>query len=317
MRRGEVWGVDAAVRRALYKIVASNITEAEAWSDHVVLSRVGPYVSVDIPATFDSRLNAELSPLMAKHAKDIWGKSDVPVLHCKPPEVQVVSFSMKKSSRIPAICLFEADRHNRSIRDIRDLRVTFPTASSRHMMRVRVAEERPALTGSGASPRRFHSWGTFRGPIQVDLSDTGKIALQRYCGETDTDVDMEPLDPSDVRLVTVLELKRLHSLWTSGTPQPPGTDNMTMFRAVVSPLDLAPAYASSVQSIQDVLGRYLRRQAGDDKAAATLAPSHGAAAAEIEPLEADAGSKPTVGVAASAPGSPFPGSDRPAQRELP
>jgi hypothetical protein len=248
---------EGAVREVIQTLVGN--TSADIWADHIVLSHDGTSSSVDIPATFHSRLNAELAPLMRQHAGEIWSKSEIPLLRCKAPETLIVSFSMRKSARLPAICIFEDEQRNESIRDIRDIRVMFPTKTSRHMMRVQIAEDRSALANVDESPRRYHSWGRFRGRFRIDLSDTAKIALQRYCGESDFDVDVEPLDASDVLLITVLELKRLHSLWTKGEPlQRNGGADDSMFRAVVSPLDLSPAQSSPIHYMKEVLLKRLQ-----------------------------------------------------------
>lgn len=248
--------VERDVRSALIDMVMTNHTE-DLWAEHVVVTQDGGSTSVDIPATFHSRLNSELAPLMRLHANEIWTKSDNPELKCHPPEEQIVSFSLSKSSRLPAECMFEDSNRNQSIRDIRDLRITFPTKSSRHMMRVQIAEDRQTPVNADDSPRRYSSWGRFRGRIFIDLSDTSKIALQRYCGESDADVDIEPLAASDVLLITVIELKRLHSLWTSGsamTSRDSGENSHdSVFRAVITPLDLYPAHSSPIQAIRESL----------------------------------------------------------------
>lgn len=248
--------MEVAVRKALLTITSPNSAEEELWADHVVTSSDGVATTIDIPATFHSRLNSVLAPLMAEHAKDIWANTPAPLLDCKPPEVQVVSFSIQKSSRLPAVCTFGDQELRRSVRDIRDLRISFPQSSSRHMLRVQVAEERPALEGSDSSPRRYHLWGRFRGQILVDLSDTGKLALTRFCGESARDVDIEPFESSDVRLITVLELKRLYSLWMSKSlEKQTGRDSASLFRAVMTPTSHAPAHAT-IHAIRAKLKEY-------------------------------------------------------------
>lgn len=248
-------GIDFAVRKALLTLLSTDSAEEEAWADHVVTANDGTSITIDIPATFQSRLNSLLAPLMSQHAQDIWGNTNTPVLRCKEPEVQVVSFSVHKSSRLPAVCFF-GENQTRSVRDIRDLRISFPQSSSHHMLRVRVAEERPALEGSDSSPRRYHLWGRFRGRIYVDLSDTGKLALTRFCGESDIDVDIEPLHLSDVRLITVLELKRLYSLWISKSlEKKTGRDSASLFRAVLTPTEHSPTH-SSIHSLRGKLKQY-------------------------------------------------------------
>lgn len=248
--------IEKDVRSALMDVVMANGTD-DRWAEHIVLTQEGGSASVDIPATFHSRLNSELAPLMRQHATEIWGKSETPELKCNPPEKQIVSFSMAKSSRLPAECMLEENNKTQSIRDIRDLRVTFPTKSSRHMMRVQIAEDRQGPANAEDSLRRYSSWGRFRGRIFIDLSDTSKLAMQRYCGESDADVDIEPLAASDVLLITVLELKRLHGLWTSGSsarssnPNDPNFDSI--FRAVIAPLDLSPAHSSPIHALREGL----------------------------------------------------------------
>lgn len=248
--------IEKDVRSALMDIVMANGTE-DRWAEHIVVTQEGGSASVDIPATFHSRLNSELAPLMRQHASEIWGKSETPELKCSPPEKQIVSFSMAKSSRLPAECMLEESNQTESIRDIRDLRVTFPAKSSRHMMRVQIAEDRRGPENAEDSLRRYSSWGRFRGRILVDLSDTSKLAMQRYCGESDADVDIEPLAASDVLLITVLELKRLHGLWTVGSsshsnhPKDPKFDSI--FRAVIAPLDLYPAHSSPIHALREGL----------------------------------------------------------------
>lgn len=243
--------MEITARKVFVAMVSMNTSE-DFWAVHVVLAHDGTTSSVDIPATFQSRLNAELAPLMRKHANEIWNGNEHPRLRCSPPEVQIVSFSIRKSSRLPAICTLEEEHRNKSIRDIRDLRVTYPSQSSRYLMRVKIAEDRSSLADVDDSPRRYHSWGRFRGRFGIDLSDTAKLALQRYCGESDSDVDIEPLDASDVLLITVLELKRLHSLWTVGVPKnPTERASDSLFRAVVSPLDLSPAHSSPIHALRE------------------------------------------------------------------
>lgn len=273
-------GVDPLVRQALLNIIQWNNSTEAKWVDHIVISQEKDTTSIDILDTFHSRLNAELGPLISEHAAEIWSDADRPVLKCMSTETQIVSFSIKKSSRLPAICRFEERDQNRTIRDIRDLRISFPRKSSRYMLRVKIAEERTSH-GDTESPRRFHSWGKFRDKFSVELLDTGKLALQRFCGETNTDVDMEPLNSKDIRLMSILELKRLYSLWSSknitkrgvsvGKHEASGAESPelfggkilndqddsieSLFRAVISPPSLTSNTLLSLQSVRHILSQ--------------------------------------------------------------
>lgn len=251
--------IDRLILGSLERLVQIDDTPENVWADHVVFSQGSP-PSIDIPATFQSRLNALLAPLMAEHEGQIWSNDVTSDPRCKTPEGKLISFSLRKSPRLPAVITFEACNghmnciRNRSIHDVRDLRILLPQRSNRFMFHVEAAEDRPGNEVNEAEPHRYEPWGRYQGFVQIDLSDGGKVALQRYCGQSPTDVDLEGMDSSNVRFFTVFELKRLYKLWAAGKePSSARSDRSALFCAKFSPKDIVYSQASLAQTVSLLL----------------------------------------------------------------
>lgn len=224
--------LDGVVRRVLLGILGDTSSESgirNMWAEHVVLDQDN---RISISATFESRLNGDLAPLMEKHEQLIWNGT-VSSDRCPANEHQFVAFSIAKSARVPAVISFgrPCDPGSatdkcvviKQVPDIRDIQITIPKRSNRFAFHVKIAEERSS-PDDGAfipMPRRIEPWGRLSGSVKVDLSDSAKLALQRYCGHDRLafaeDLDIEPIEAGNIRLLTVVDLKKLYSLWTDPT----------------------------------------------------------------------------------------------------
>lgn len=207
--------------------VTARHSEGQAlWTNHVV---IGDGNRLLIPETFESRLNADVAPLLEQHVTKVWDLKRYPELVCQTGEHLMVAFSLVKSASLPASISYERPCtphpnsrkcvHEKRVSDVRDLVVILPSKSSRYTYSVKVAEDRAGSSGKSKIPlpRRFQPLGTISGPFKVELSDGSKLAVQRYCG-TDRnnvaeDLDIEQVTKDNTRLLTIYELKRLHALW--------------------------------------------------------------------------------------------------------
>jgi hypothetical protein len=158
------------------------------------------------------------------------------------------------------------------------MRLQFPIKTSRYMFHVKVEEQLRGGLSSGeshaVSPLRVKPWGNIKGQIVVDLSDTGKLALRRFCGESINEIDVDLPDTSNIRLLTVHEIKRLHSLWTTGqAAQGASSDPSSLFRAVIRPLDHLPGPSIPYELRRSFFPGWLRRSISQAVSANTDASS--------------------------------------------
>jgi hypothetical protein len=254
--------VDGAVKRVFAAALTPNSSEESMWADHVVVSH-GSDAYIDVPATYQSRLNSVLAPLMSLHQAEIWGDDASAGLPCALPEKKLVAFSLSRSGRLPATvslqnCVSSSECEEKKIvHDLRGFSIAFSDKSSQYMIHIRPAETNIGPFENGTSSSRYlTSWIESTGPIEIELSDTGKLALQRFCGNSVVDVDRGPMSPQDTRLLTVLELKRLYGIWAWGNiPRGDLRDPLSLFKAVISPRDHALHTSNTAALLRVLEGR--------------------------------------------------------------
>jgi hypothetical protein len=255
--------LEEAVKRVLAAALAPNSTEEGMWVEHVVVSH-GSDAYIDVPATYQSRLNSILAPLLSVHEEEIWGGGAGRSPSCIPPETRHVAFSLQRSGRLPATVTFQKCRpehecqDQKLVHDIRGFSVAFSEKSNQHMFHIRPAETHIGPSENDTSSSRYlTSWIETAGPFEVELSDTGKLALLRFCGYSAVDVDRDPMKPENTRLITVLELKRLYSIWAQRTvPRGDLRDPLSLFKSVISPRNHA-LHASTTAAILRMLEKKL------------------------------------------------------------
>lgn len=240
------------------------------WADHVVIETGNRLL---ISETFASRLNAEVAPLLEQHVDVLWDDAESPKLSCGKGEHLLVAFSVAKSGSLPAGIFYERPctpypssrkcLQEKRIADVRDLMVRLPDKSSKHTYSVKVEEHRVSDGGKIPTPRRFIPFGTIEGPFQVELSDGCKLAIQRYCGRKRMnfaeDLDIELLTKDNTRLLTIYELKRLHSLWTRTRQRltgkrGPSWGKLQLSRATIDPVEHS-RHSISMRELSDALSK--------------------------------------------------------------
>lgn len=225
------------------------------WSNYVV---IGDGNRLLIPETFESRLNADVAPLLEQHVTKVWDLKRYPDLVCEGGEHQMVAFSLIKSASLPAGISYEGPCtphpsskkciHEKRVSDVRDLVVIIPPKSSRHMYSVKVAEDRAGSSDKSTIPipRRFQPLGTISGPFKVELSEGSKLAVQRYCGTNRNNfaeaLDIEQITKHNTRLLTIYELKRLHALWAKQRERVIGEkqetwESLQLSKATIDPIE--------------------------------------------------------------------------------
>lgn len=241
------------------------------WADHVVIDSASQLL---IPETFESRLNAEVAPSLEQYVDVLWDDAESDQLRCGKGKHPFVAFSIVKSGSLPAGIFYERPctphpssrkcMQEKQIADVRDVVVRLPGKSSKHAYSVNVEEHQ---TGSGSgnvrTSRRIEHLGTIEGPFQIELSDASKLAIQRYCGRKRKnfaeDLDTEPLKKDNTRLLTIYELKRLHSLWSRTRQRLTGRrglnwDRLQLSRATIDPVEHS-RHSVSIRDLSDALSR--------------------------------------------------------------
>lgn len=206
------------------------VSEAQLmWRKHVV---VGGDNRLLIPETFESRLNADVAPLLEEHVGQVWDHRSYPELICRSGEHLIVRFSMMKSSTVPASLSHKADCiptsnartscfQHRALSDVRDLTVTLPSKSSRYTFSVKLTENaKQTAQKRDSSISKTISLGAISGPFDIELSESSILAIHRYCGThrkefvDDLNVKVKVATLENTRLLTIYELKRLYALWS-------------------------------------------------------------------------------------------------------
>lgn len=204
-------------------------TSADArsmWINHVVKNDDNQIL---IAETFESRLNAEITPLLEKHTIKIWeGGSSSSPFTCHGEDRVMMAFSVAKAGSMPASITYEtpcmvgpSSRScvvKKQVSDARDLVVRLPSKSSRYMHAVHVEIDHNSKDhqGNNSEVRYVQDLGTIGGQFRVELSDAASLALQRYCGQNkraySEDLVTELVSERNTRLINVYELKRLYAL---------------------------------------------------------------------------------------------------------
>lgn len=252
--------LQAVSRSSFFSKIQPPLSSAELqgqalWVNHVVKGN-GELL---IAETFESRLNAEVAPLLENHIGKIWDSKLSGPLHCHSGEKEILAFSITKSGSLPASisilrpCQDKTRAHlctvKRYIIDVRDLVISLPSHSSRFTYAVQIIEDRgsPILADELGVPRRVKPLGSISGAFQVELSDVSRLALQRYCGtgrhNFETDLLTETVTATNTRLLPVYELKRLYGL-LAGKENSETThitwDSLQLSKVTINPIDHSP-----------------------------------------------------------------------------